>query len=278
MRTIFGVPYLAATLMLAWPTATAHADAQPTDKADKRSERGGPCLALPVFGVAEVVRVYVQGARCTTAREVYRAWLGGSKTEPLPGWACRTDGVKGTDQVDRVRCVNGSAAVRAVYSAAAPPRIARIVEGTGMAGSRVGQKAPPRLGGSYPGGRPFELWGAFSGNLGSCYEQSCVWDIPGGGKVVVQFDGRLRKATTFISSGPGWRTSRGIGPGVKLSKLKRRYPKAKRITSCAISPFGAMLTGYILRKPTRHRWTFFESKAKRVAQVWVGHGGARSGC
>jgi hypothetical protein len=105
-----------------------------------------------------------------------------------------------------------------------------------------------------------------------------MWDIPGGGSVVVQFDGTLRKATTFISSGPGWRTSRGVGPGTSILRLKRRYPKAKRITSCTISPFGARLTGYILRKPAHRGWTFFEKEAKRVAQVWVGRGGARPGC
>jgi hypothetical protein len=244
------------------------------------SVRKGICLTRPVFGGATVVRVHARHTSCSTARSVYAAWLaeGENKDKPVPGWSCHAEGTPRTDDVDLVRCANGRARVRIAYFPASPPRSARIAPGVGMAGARIGQTSPPVQGGRYPGGRPFELWGSFSGGLTFCYEQSCAWDIPGGGKVGVQFDGHLRRVGTMSTSGARWTTSAGVGPGVAVAKVKRRHRSARPITTCQVSPFGAQLTGYILRR--RGGWAFFEvdKSSRRVAQVWVGQGKVRNGC
>lgn len=160
--------------------------------------------------------------------------------------------------------------VPGVARADGPPRRATIVEGDGMAGARLGSAVSLGAGGDSIDGEPFEDWGPVRN--GFCYEQSCMWRVPGGGSVTAQFDGDVTTTSTLRTDARRWKTKRGIGPRSAVRAMRRRYPRAFRVSSCTVSPFGAPLWGYAVNRRDRRTSTFFEvsgRRAKRIRAVWI---------
>lgn len=148
---------------------------------------------------------------------------------------------------------------------AKPPRRATIVEGVGMAGVRVGSKIALDRSASRPRvtSGPMSSWGPVHG---FCFEgSSCAWLIPGGGQVLAEIGTRDNRLSHLTTSGPEWRTRRGVGPGTPVDVVRRRYRGETRKRSCEVSPYGAEMDVVV----TAGRTTAFAIKAGRVAAVWV---------
>lgn len=151
----------------------------------------------------------------------------------------------------------------AATATAAPPKAATITPGLGMAGAKLGQATTGPDDAGVLGGAPFSGWGRLSGSF--CFEgTACSWKVPGGGSVTVNRAVQKHTVDSLITSAPGWRTSKSIGPGTVVTRLKATYPRLTRIRTCDIGGFGADLSGYRLGLHT-----LFEVKGGKVVSVAV---------
>ena len=173
------------------------------------------------------------------------------------------------------RCAGGVilgvviAALSAGHAHARPPRQATVIEGVGMAGVRIGTRAPLDR-----EARPqrvtsgvMRAWGPV-GLDGFCFEgSSCSWAVPGGGRVTVEIGVLDDRVSQTMTTSRAWRTRRGVRVGMSVGTVRDRYRGERRERRLEFGPYGVVIDALVLQ--TTNRTTAFEIRGSRVVAIWV---------